>query len=102
MAEACEFALDAAVAPGWVLGGEAEDEFAEFDRGWWSSWSSGGLGPVAGDSATVPSEQGVGGDDPAGSARPGECGCDGAEQCAVVVAELGPVDLAAEDGELVA
>ena len=96
VAEACEFAVDAAVAPGWVLRRETGDESSEFDRGWWSSWSSVGLGPVAGDSAPMPSEQGVGGDEPAGSARPGECGCDRAEQGAVVVVECWPVDLAAQ------
>ena len=37
VAEADEFAVDASVAPGWVLGGEAEDESSELDRGWWSS-----------------------------------------------------------------
>lgn len=62
----------------------------------------GWVGPVAGDSATVPSEQGVGGDEPAGSARSGERGCDGAQQRPVIVAECGSVDLAAQDGELMA
>ena len=57
---------------------------------------------MAGDAATVPSEQGVGGDDPACSSWAGECGGDGAEQGAVGVVECGLVDLAAWDGELVA
>ena len=102
VAEACEFAVDASVAPGRVLGGEADDESSEFDRCWWSSWSSVGLGLVASHSAPVPSEEGVGGDEPAGSTRPGECGCDGAEQDAVVVGDLGSADLATQDGELMA
>ena len=69
VAEAREFAVDASVAPGRVLGGEAKHESAELDRGGWSSWSSSGLGPVAGDALAVPAQQGVGGDEPAVSAR---------------------------------
>ena len=65
MAETCEFAVDAAVAPSRVLGGEAEDESADLVRGWWPSWPSGGLCPVTGDAAPIPSEQSVGCDDPA-------------------------------------
>lgn len=102
MAEADEFTVDAPVAPSGVLGRETEDESPEFDGRRWSSRSSGGLGPVAGDSATVPSEQGVGGDEPAGSTRPGERGGDRSEQGPVTVVECGPVDLAAQYGELVA
>ncbi len=102
MAEAEEFAVDASVAPGRILGRETEDESAEFDRRWWSSWSSVGLGPVASDSPAMPSEEGVGGDEPAGSTKPGERGCDRAQQRPVIVAECGPVDLAAQDGELMA
>ena len=56
---------------------------------------------MTGDSATVPSEEGVGGYEPAGSAGTGECGCDRAEQGPVIVVECGSVDLAAEDAELV-
>jgi len=95
MAEAREFAVDAAVAPGRVLGGEAEDESADLDRSWWSSWSSGGMCPVAGDAATVPSQKFVWGDDPARSSWAGECGGDGAEQGSVVVDDRTSVDLAA-------
>ncbi|MCP4961666.1 MAG: hypothetical protein GY925_20665 [Actinomycetia bacterium] len=95
MAEAREFAVDAAVAPGRVFGGEAEDESADLDQGWWSSWSSGGMCPVAGDAATVPSQKCVWGDDPVCSLWAGERGGDGAEQGSVVVVECGSVDLAA-------
>jgi hypothetical protein len=38
---------------------------AELVRGWWVSWSSGGMGPVFGYVSLVPSEVGVGCDDPA-------------------------------------
>jgi hypothetical protein len=53
---------------GRILGCETEDESAGLDRGWWSPWSSAGLCPVSRDAATVPGDEGVGGDDPAGSA----------------------------------
>ena len=95
MAEAGQLALDAAVAPGWVLGGEAEDESSEFDRCWWATWSSVELCPGAGDAASVPSEEGVGCDDPAVPSLAGERNGDGAEQGSVVVVDLRSVDLAA-------
>jgi hypothetical protein len=102
VAEAREFAVDPALAPGRILGGEAQDESADLDRGWWSSWFSVWLGPVVGDSPAMPSEEGVGGDEPAGSTTPGECGCDRAEQRLVAVVECRSVDLAAQDAELMA
>ena len=95
MAEAGEFAVDAAVAPGRVLVGEAQDESADLVRGRWASWSSGGLCPVFGDALLVPSEQGVGCDDLACSVWTGECGGDRAEQGPVVVVNDGLVGLAA-------
>jgi hypothetical protein len=58
--------------------------------------------PVTGDASSVPSEQSVGCDEPAGSAWPGECGCDHSEQGPVSIVECGPVDLAVKDAELVA
>ena len=70
-AEAGEFAVDASVAPGRVLGGEAEDESSGLVRCRWASRSPVGLCPVFGDAASVLSEEGVGGDDPAGSSWPG-------------------------------
>ncbi|MFT5267289.1 MAG: hypothetical protein ACI88C_000713 [Acidimicrobiales bacterium] len=95
MAEACEFAVDTAVAPGRVLAGEAQDESADLVRGRWASWSSRGMGPVFGDALLVPSEQGVGCDDLACSSWAGECGGDRAEQGPVVVVNDGLVGLAA-------
>ena len=102
MAEASEFAVDAAVAPGRVLSGEAQNESPDIDRGRWASRSSRGMCPVTGDAATVPLEQGVGCDDPACSTWAGERGGDRAEHGAVSVVDGGSVDLTAEDGELVA
>ena len=95
MAEAGQFAVDTAVAPGWVLGGETEDESADRVRGRWASWSSAGLCPVSGDAASMPSEERVGCDDPACSSWAGERGGDRSEQGAVVVVEGRSVDLAA-------
>ncbi len=40
VSETGEFAVDAAVAPGWVLGGEAEDELSDLGGGRWASRSS--------------------------------------------------------------
>jgi hypothetical protein len=87
VAEARDFAVDAAVAPGRVLGGEAEEESADLGRGWWASWSSGALCPVSGDASAMPSEEGVGCDDPACSLGAGERGGDRSKQRAVVVVE---------------
>jgi hypothetical protein len=44
---------------------------------------------VAGDPSAVPAQQGVGGDEPAGASGPGECLSNRAEQCPIVVVELG-------------
>ena len=43
MAEADEFAVDSAVAPGRVLGREAQDESANLSVSGWSSRSSSGV-----------------------------------------------------------
>ncbi len=102
MSEAAEFAVDAAVAPCRVLPRHLQDEPAQLGRcrgppGW-----SVRLGPVAGDASAVPAQQGVGCDEPTGSSGAGERGCYRAEQRPVVVAEVGPIDLALKHGELVA
>jgi len=101
VAEAGQFAVDASVAPGRVLGGEAENESADLDRRRWASRSSRGMCPVTGDAASMPSEQGVGRDDPACSSWAGERGGDGAEQGPVAVVDRWSVDLAAKDRNLV-
>ena len=64
IAEVGEFALDAAVAPGRIVGGHRDDEPADLGGGGWPPCWAVGLGPVSGDPASVPSKQGVGGDDP--------------------------------------
>lgn len=54
------------VAPGRILGRETDDESAEFDRRLWSSWSSVGLSPVAGDPHVDPRQIRQPSDDPGG------------------------------------
>ena len=95
MAEPDDFAVDAPVALGRVLRCQPENEPPYFGRGGWSAGSSGGLCPVAGDASSVPAQEGVGGDEPAGSLWTRECSCDRAEQGPVIVVEGWPVDLAA-------
>ena len=95
VAEADEFVVDASVAPGRILGREAEDELADLGGGGWSSGASVGLCPAASDALSVPSQEGFGGDGPAGGFGPGECGSDGAQQGPVVIAEGRSCDLAA-------
>ncbi len=74
VAQASEFAVDAAVAPGRVVAGEAKDELAELGGAGLSSGWPGWLGPVPGDAAAVPAQQGVGGDEPASTPGAGERG----------------------------
>jgi hypothetical protein len=59
--ETGEFAVDAVVFLGRVLGRGLDDESPEVGSGRWSSWFWGWLGPVFGDVASVSSKQGVGG-----------------------------------------
>ena len=96
-----EFAVDAAVAPGRVVRRHVDDEPANLSGGGRPSWSFGGLGPVAGDAPSVPPQQSVGRDEPAGASWSGERGGDRAEQGPVVVVELGPVVLSAKHHQLV-
>ncbi len=57
---------------------------------------------MAGDASSVPSQEGVGGDDPTGSSWAGERGGDGAEQSPIIVVDSGSAELSAQHGELVA
>ena len=97
-----ELAVDAAIAPSWVLVREMEDYSAELARGWRSSVWACRLGPVSGDAAAVPAKQGVGSDEPALTQAAGESGCDGAEQAPVIVVQVRSVDLASQHRELMA
>ena len=57
---------------------------------------------MAGDASAVRTQQRLGRHDPATAESAGERGGDGAEQVSVVIVEFGPVDLSAEDHEVVA
>lgn len=95
--------MDASVSPRRVLGGEAHDQLAQLDDGWWRTWATRGrLGPVPGDPLAVPAQQRLGRDDPAVAESAGERRGDRCEQGAVVVAEGRPADLTAQDLNLVA
>ena len=97
-----EFAVEAAVSPSWVLGSEVDDEMPDLGIGGRPPRGAGWLGPVSGDASAVPAKEGVGCDEPAVAAWPGECLGDGAEQRPVVIVQRGPVRLAAEYSESVA
>ena len=61
-----------------------------------------GLGPMAGDSASMPTQQSLWCDEPASSLRSGQGRCDGTQQGPVLVGERWAVVLPAQDCELVA
>jgi hypothetical protein len=100
--DAAEFARDSSIAPGGFVGGHLDDESADLAGCGWTTGSSGGLGPVAGDSLPVPAQQGVGGDEPSGASRPRERVGDCAEQSPIAVIELWSIFLSAQHRELVA
>ena len=101
VAEANEFAGDAAVAPGGVVGGHVDDEATKRGGGGWSARRPQGLSPVAGDSASVPTQQGLWRDEPAGSLWSGQGRRDGTEQGPVLVGEGWSVVLPVQHCELV-
>ncbi len=90
-----QFAVHASIPPGCVLGCEAEDEPLDLKCGGWSSQASVGLCPVSGDASSVPPQECVGGDQPAGASWAGERGCDRPEQGPVIIVDCGPLDLSA-------
>ena len=88
------------VAPGGVVGDHVDDERPDLGGGGWPPWWSLGLGPVAGDSSTVPAQEGVRGDEPAGASWPGERGCHRGEQAPIVIGQLRSAGLSAQHGHL--
>jgi hypothetical protein len=103
MAEAEEFALDAAVAPARVFAGEAEDELVEFGRSRALPTRAPAVGgPLATDEVTVPPEQGLGAGQEGEPGGPGEDAADGCEEDAIGGLPAWTADLAFEDAELVA
>ncbi len=101
VSEAGKFALDAAVSPRRVLGGESDDQFPQLCTSWWSAAALmlGWLGPVAGDTTAVLSQQRFGCHQPAVA---GERGSDRTKQGPVVVGYRRAVQLSASHVQLVA
>ena len=94
--------MDASIAPGRILPSEAEDEPPDFNGGGWSPWGSVELCPVSGDASAMPAQQSFRGDDPTDSAGVGERGTDRSEQGPIIIVDSGSIDLATQNGELVA
>jgi hypothetical protein len=97
-----QFALEALVAPAWVLGGQAHDQRLQVRIKWWTPVSARWVGPGAGDQAAMPSQQCLGGDKEAGPAGSWQRAADRGEQCPIGGFEPGSWGLAAQHGELVA
>jgi hypothetical protein len=72
VAEAGEFAVDASISPGGVLGGQANDQGAEAGGDGWSAESGRLGGPVAGGQLAVPAQDGGRGDEQPEASRLGE------------------------------
>jgi len=70
-AEPEQLALDALVAPAWVLGGQADDQLLQLLVQWGSPGSAVGVGPGAGDQLPVPAQQRLWPDEKARPAGPG-------------------------------
>ena len=85
-----------------LAGGDVDDEATHLHRGAGPPGRPAGLGPVAGDSASMPTQQGLWCNEPAGSLRSGQGRRDGAEQGPILVGERWSVVLSAQDCELVA
>jgi hypothetical protein len=97
-----QLALEALVAPAWVLGGQAHDQRLQVRIKWWTPVSARWVGPGAGDQAAMPSQQCLGGDKEAGPAGSWQRAADRGEQCPIGGFEPGSWGLAAQHGELVA
>ena len=71
VAEAGEFAVDASISPGGVLGGQADDQGAQAGGDGWSAGSGRLGGPAAGDELAVPAQDGGRGDEQAEASADG-------------------------------
>jgi hypothetical protein len=72
VAEAGEFAVDASISPGGILGGQADDEGAQAGGDGWSTGLGRLSGPAAGDELAVPAQDGGRGDEQPEAAADGE------------------------------
>ena len=100
--EADEFTGDAAVAPRGIVGGHLDDEATQLHRGAGPAGRPAGLGPVAGDSVSVPTQQGLWCDEPASSLRARQGRRNSAQQGSVLLREGWSVVQAVQHCELVA
>ena len=102
VAEAGEFAVDASVSPGGVLGGQAHDQGAQAGGDGGSTGSGGLGGPAAGDELAVPAQDGGRGDEQPEASADGEQSGEGGDQGAVGPAHPRARRASLEHGELVA
>jgi hypothetical protein len=72
VAEAGEFAVDASISPGGVLGGHADDQGAQAGRDGWPTGSGRCGCPAVGDKLAVPAQDGGGGDEQPEAAADGQ------------------------------
>jgi hypothetical protein len=97
-----QLTLDALVAPAGILPGQADNQLLRILIEQWTPGSTTGIGPCTGDQAAVPAQEGLGLDDEAGPAGPGQRAADRGEQGPVGGFQPGSRGLAVEHGELVA
>jgi hypothetical protein len=102
VAQPGEFAVDASVAPGGVLGGQADGESTQAGGDGWSTGSGWLGGPAAGDESPVPAQDRGGRDEHSeASARREESG-QGGDQGSVWPADPRPRSAPLKHSELVA
>jgi hypothetical protein len=100
--EVLQFALDALVAPGGVLSGQADDQLLGLLVQRWPARPAVRVGPGAGDQPPVPAQQRLRLHEEARPAGPGQHAADRGQQRPVGGLQPESWDLAAQDGELVA
>jgi hypothetical protein len=101
-AESGEFAVHASIAPGRVLGGQAD---CQCPQAGWDGWSTGlavAGGPVARGESSVPAQDRGGCDEKATSTMAGESSDEGGDQCSAGPVHRGSRGAAVQYGELVA
>ena len=97
-----QFAVDAAVAPGWVLLRQAEHHGRGSLRDAWSTWPAVREGPALGDEIPVPAQQGCRLDEEVSETLAGEQSCQSRQHRSICWLQHGSVDLASEHRHLVA